>query len=82
MWRSHLSSICEICEKAPAVTTEVIRLCADCSDRYIVLLDWAKQHPQLSEKGLESLKEAMRAQRNKRKAELPRTLIESFESQP
>jgi hypothetical protein len=48
----------------------------------MVLLDWAKQHPQMSEESLKSLKEAMRAQRNKRKAELPRTLIESFESKP
>jgi hypothetical protein len=47
----------------------------------MVLLDWVKQHPQMSEESIESLKEALRVQRSKRKqAELPRTITESFET--
>jgi len=76
------ASICEICEKAPAVSEDLIRLCADCSQRYMVLLDWAKQHPQMSEESLESLKEALRVQMRRKKSKLPRSIIESFESYP
>ena len=76
-------SICEICEREPAVIDDVIRLCSECSCRYMVLLEWAKQHPQISGESLESLKVALRVQMSRRKeTALPRSIIESFESYP
>ena len=77
------ASICEVCEREPTVIDDVIKLCADCSYRYMVLLEWAKQHPQISEESLESLKAALRVQiRRRKETELPRSIIESFESYP
>ena len=58
---------CEICGATPAEDEGVWQLCSECHQHLATFLDWVKQYPDVKAKDLEGLKEALRAERQRRK---------------